>query len=308
MKNTAKEKLFCVYVHTNKINNHRYIGITSRNVNKRWGLKGQRYKNNKHFWSAIQKYGWDNFTHEIVAENLTFEEAQQMEKDLINKYDSANPKYGYNHTFGGEGGQVFTEESRKKMSDAWKGRIITPEWRKHLSEAGKGRIPANKGKHLSIETIEKLRKASIGKKHTQQSIEKMRKNSWHNTKVICDGIIFDSIAKCAEYLELGKSRKLEAWLRGENSMPSFYKDRGLGYRGVKAEYIEDTSSMNDKAVICDNHYFPSMSACDRYYGLKRMSTACYLSGHTKMPQEFIDKGLRYADRRYWYKVIDKEDS
>ena len=159
-----------------------------------------------------------------------------------------------------------------------------------------------------IEAIEKLRKAAMGRKHTQQSIEKMRQNSWHNTKVICDGIIFDSIAKCAEYLELGKSRQIYAWLRGENSMPSFYKDRGLGYYGVKAEYIEDTSSMNDKAVICDNHYFPSMSACDRYYGLKRMSTACYLSGHTKMPQEFIDKGLRYADRRYWYKVIDKEDS
>lgn len=308
MKNTAKEKLFCVYVHTNKINNHRYIGITSRNVNKRWGLKGQRYKSNKHFWNAIQKYGWDNFTHEIVAKNLTFEEAQQMEKDLINKYDSANPKHGYNHTFGGEGGQEFSEESRRKMREACKRRVFTPEWRKHLGEARKGVSPTNKGDHHSSEAIEKIRKASTGKKHTQESIEKMRKNSWHNTKVICDGIIFDSITKCAEYLELGKSRQIFAWLRGKNSMPSFYKDKGLGYYGVEAEYIEDNSSSADRAVICDNQYFSSMSACDRYYGLKRLSISSYLSGHTKMPQEFIDKGLRYAGRRYWYKVIDKEDS
>jgi hypothetical protein len=35
------------------------------------------------FGKAIQKYGWENFSHEILAEKLTQSEANELEKYYI---------------------------------------------------------------------------------------------------------------------------------------------------------------------------------------------------------------------------------
>lgn len=94
-----------VYVHINKDNKKCYVGITGRNPEERWGKNGIEYKNKcHHFWNAIQKYGWDNFDHEIIASNLTKKEAEQMEIILIEKLNSRNKEYGYNISKGGTGG------------------------------------------------------------------------------------------------------------------------------------------------------------------------------------------------------------
>lgn len=74
------DKLFCLYVHENKINGKCYVGITSKQPpQKRWGLNGIGYKG-QYFYNAINKYGWDNFEHHILFSNLTVDEASQKEK------------------------------------------------------------------------------------------------------------------------------------------------------------------------------------------------------------------------------------
>lgn len=88
---------YVVYKHTNKINGKCYIGI-SNNYKKRWGSNGIGYYRQS-FYRAIKKYGWDNFKHEILFENLTLKEASEKEKELIIKYNSI--KYGYNDKEGG---------------------------------------------------------------------------------------------------------------------------------------------------------------------------------------------------------------
>ena len=77
------ENNFCVYIHISP-SNKKYVGITSRKPSLRWS-GGNGYKNNEHFYRAIQKYGWGNFQHLIVAKNLTKEEACKAEIDLIKK-------------------------------------------------------------------------------------------------------------------------------------------------------------------------------------------------------------------------------
>ena len=100
MKENNKDKNFKVYMHTSP-NNKRYIGITSQRPKRRWGKDGYGYVGNGYFYRAIQKYGWDNFQHEILFDGLTKEEAEQKEIELIAFYDSTDPSKGFNITAGG---------------------------------------------------------------------------------------------------------------------------------------------------------------------------------------------------------------
>lgn len=94
-------KNYCLYKHTNLINGKVYIGITKQKPNRRWHAGGG-YKNNKYFYRSIKKYGWDNFSHEILYENLSFEDANAKEIELIKEYDSTNRNKGYNIHDGGD--------------------------------------------------------------------------------------------------------------------------------------------------------------------------------------------------------------
>ena len=84
---------YSVYVHINKQNNKIYVGATRKTPTyKRWGPNGSGYRRNKRFYEDIVKYGWDNFEHEVVASGLNESEASNMEKLLISKFNSTNPK------------------------------------------------------------------------------------------------------------------------------------------------------------------------------------------------------------------------
>ena len=88
-------------MHKNKINNKKYIGITCMIPEKRWN-NGKGYSYNEHFYRSILKYGWnEGFDHFILHKNLTKEEAEQKEIELIAKYDLTNQDKGYNIGIGG---------------------------------------------------------------------------------------------------------------------------------------------------------------------------------------------------------------
>lgn len=94
---------YTVYKHTfpdGKV----YIGITRRTIEQRWRSQGYGYHTNIEMWQAINKYGWNNIQHEVLFENKTAEEANQLEKSLIKQYNSSNPNFGYNKTTGGFSG------------------------------------------------------------------------------------------------------------------------------------------------------------------------------------------------------------
>ena len=174
-----EEKKYTVYMHINKTNNKVYIGITSKSVEERWGRNGYHYKRNRHFWGAIQKYGWDNFEHKILYEGISKSEACQKEIELIAIYDSTNPQNGYNISAGGEFGYYgvhHSEETRKKQSKARKGKYcgennpmygVSPKDRMN-EETYNNWKQQIQDRMSSAENKEKLRRANIGKKYSDE--------------------------------------------------------------------------------------------------------------------------------------------
>ena len=96
-----KKKIYLVYKHTAP-NGKIYIGMTKQSIDRR-SQNGNGYSTQRLFYNAIKKYGWDNFKHEILDDNLTHNEACIKEQYYISYFKSNIRKYGYNITSGGDG-------------------------------------------------------------------------------------------------------------------------------------------------------------------------------------------------------------
>ena len=195
---------YCVYRHINKINGKQYIGITKQIPTYRWGYNGANYKSSPHFYSAICKYGWDNFLHEILYENISKEDACDIEKRLIKEYKTQDKMYGYNIMEGGEC-PVMPLEMRKHLSEALKGntngagKICSEEKKRKISESQKGR-------KFTEEHKQKISEAKKGKTHKPLTEESRKKiaDKHKKTKVICieTNTVYESIQECARQLNL----------------------------------------------------------------------------------------------------------
>ena len=152
-------KKFLVYMHKLKLDGRVYIGQTCMSLKQRSGSNGHRYKNCTKFYNAIQKYGWNNFEHIILFENLSQEEANIIEEKLISLFDTRNPKIGYNLDSGGTN-KIHLEETKQKISNSLKGRF-TKEKNPMF-----GKISPNAKKVLCIETNEVFNSATeAGRKY-----------------------------------------------------------------------------------------------------------------------------------------------
>lgn len=150
---------YTVYKHTSP-SNKVYIGITRKNILKRW-KGGRGYFKNTHFYNAILKYGWDNFKHEILFSELSEEEAKRKEIELIAKYNSTDPNFGYNITKGGDYRACMSEETKAKIKNKLRGIKRTEEQKLRYKEAA---LKRPKKQFLSEETKLKISKSLIGNK------------------------------------------------------------------------------------------------------------------------------------------------
>lgn len=95
-----------------------YIGQTINSI-KRRANNGNGYKRCSAFWHAIQKYGWENFTFEILIK-LELEDKDklidllnELEERYILEYNSLTPN-GYNIRNGGNN-FYYSEYTKNKM-------------------------------------------------------------------------------------------------------------------------------------------------------------------------------------------------
>ena len=169
---------FFVYIHTCP-NGKKYVGVTTQsNPKHRWG-KGGGYYNNKHFYKAICKYGWDNIEHEVFETDS--ESLMKFWEIVLNHYyNSSNLKYGYNKSTGGESakGIKHSEETKKKIGEGRRGHRHSEETKKRMSESA-----IKRGQ--SVEYREHMRIVNTGKKHSEEAKKKMseaKKLYWENKR------------------------------------------------------------------------------------------------------------------------------
>ena len=221
--------MYTVYQHKNKINGKVYIGITSQKPEQRW-RNGEGYKSSPHFYSAIQKYGWDNFEHNILFVELTKEQACLKEQELIKEFNSMNREYGYNSTSGGDI-FVMNEETKQKISQALMGNqnnlghSCPEEKKKKISEAQKGR-------EFTEEHKQKLSEAAKNR-HVPCSEEKKQtlKEKSHKKPVYCEELnkVFESVQECGRQLGIPAT-----------NITKLCNGRGKTLKGYHLRYYNDT--------------------------------------------------------------------
>lgn len=122
-------RTYSVYVHVNKANGKKYYGMTLQKPERRWGRNGNKYKSNHAFREAIEQYGWDGFAHIVLARDLSFAAAFQLEQACINRDDATNPEKGYNRVIGT---YPTREECYRKISLAKMGHSVSQSTRETL--------------------------------------------------------------------------------------------------------------------------------------------------------------------------------
>lgn len=156
---TSISNCWSVYKHTCP-NGKVYIGATSQLPRVRWNY-GRGYKNTS-FYAPICEYGWNNILHEIIATDLTEEQAYDLEKKLIAEYDSTNPEKGYNRATGGKGswGVVISEETRQRLVTSHMGKKNphTSEWNENIRKGNLGKKKPHAGVPRSAECRTKISK------------------------------------------------------------------------------------------------------------------------------------------------------
>jgi group I intron endonuclease len=224
-----------IYMLTDKRNDKKYVGKHNGNKKEYWssGLIPNR---------IAKIHGRSIFDRTILEDNINdLEILNEREMYYIEKYDTF--KNGYNATIGGEGGghwiynkteeekllifekkskkltgRVFSDETRKKMSESAKNKKLTDEHKENIRQA----VIRRGGTPHTEETKEKLSKLKKGIKNPEHS-KFMVENNPNNVKISVDGVIYDSIVGASKELNISKhtikgrlnssNEKFKNWIR-----------------------------------------------------------------------------------------------
>ena len=190
------ERKWKIYKVTNTINGKIYVGKQTNNRKNYYG-SGKLIK------QAIQKYGIENFTKEIIDEVVGDVLGSEREIYWITKLKALD---GYNLEIHGNGGEISERQRRmnsetvKKMWQDPNSIFNTPEYRNRLSNAGKKRV-------WSEETKKKISNGRIGKDNPAA------------IQIEVDGIIYETRRDCAKHFNISEpavtkrclSKNFENW-------------------------------------------------------------------------------------------------
>ena len=279
-----------VYRHMNKTNGKSYIGQTV-NIKNRWRVEG--YKCCTKFYNALKKYGWDNFTHEIL-EVCDENNVDERERYYIEFYDSINN--GYNLESGGNKNKKASEEKKKKQSIAITGKKLSEETKAKISRLHKGKTPWNKGIKIPVEKRRKLsedhkRKISIshigvgkGKKLSEEHKREIEKKSKKN-KLSNEAIKKIRNANIGKMASEKKKKKLSQSHIGRNMSEETKAKLSLSLKGHRVSDKQKKPVIN----VTTGEVFNTIKEAEDKYNVKNVGQAAI--GKRKTAGGFVWKFL-----------------
>ena len=188
-------KIYKIYKCTNLLNGKTYIGYTHKLLSTRIKEHKSAAKNGSKYLlhKSIIKYGFDSFKWESIYESF---DQKYMLEIMENYFIVENNSYyengfGYNMTFGGQGGmlnKLHTEKTKEKLKIARKQRLVEPMSGKKHNDSSKEKMSfAKLGKKRNVEY--KLICSERNKKR-YQNVEQRKKMSnaiklmWQKRKMI----------------------------------------------------------------------------------------------------------------------------
>ena len=202
-------------------------------IDKRNGKKyvGKHNGSDKNYWSSglipkriKKKHGKLIFERIIIETDIPHDLLNEKEIFYIEKYNSFSD--GYNLSTGGDGADNWImkkskeelEEIFRKNSERQKGRVFSEKTKKLMSQSGKKKIFTENHK----KNISKSLTGKVGRKHTESTKNKlslirkgvknpkhsqfMQKNNPKSQKVSIEGVIYNTIKEAC--IVLNKERWL----------------------------------------------------------------------------------------------------
>ena len=263
-------KIWTLYCHTHTDSGRRYIGLTFQTMERRWKkhvYAAFRFSNDGrwHFPNAIRKYGSHAFSHEVLAQSRTLEDANYTEEVLIFQYDTRNPAKGFNIAKGGK----HTPHSIRKNpwnDPKYRALRITQIKIEANSPAGKRVRSINGSKSCGrVHGLDTKAKISVASKGSVRTLEQRTKLSRFNT-----GKTVSSQTR-KKLSILGKNRTIGAKTRVRISNSLKNKD--------KKPYCKNGHSMDDayqtrRGRLCRTCTHERIA---RYRSKQRKSRACTVS-------------------------------
>lgn len=239
--------------------------ITDKNIVKeRHHIKMKSLGGTNDDWNLVDLMGAEHYqAHKLLAiENPDCKEAQSAWWMMSHNIDANGREYevsaedwiaareAYIKSNSGRNspwyGRHHTKEAKEKMSKNNRGRKMSDEAKRKMSAARKGKKPSKHSRELTAKALKGRKfteehKQALRDAHADYTKEnhprwgapltdetKKKISRANGRKVVCEGIVFDSVPECAKFY--GENfNSMKNWLYGRNKMPQIWKDRGLSF-------------------------------------------------------------------------------
>lgn len=239
MNNKPKKGHGFIYKYTSP-SGKSYIGQTVQSLANRAGHNGKNYIGCTYFYSAIKKYGWNNFVVEILGE-YPIEELNFQERRHIEIYNTLAPN-GYNIQIGDTNyhkgrKRVYQYDSDGNLIKGWESQTVAAESlnlnKQSLNGCLNGKTKTCGGWYWSFNLLEKF--------PVKEKIDNSEKQV-----LMCDlngNVIkvFNSITKAAEFVN-GDRNAIKRCCR--NELKSAY-----GYKWKCSEILKEKKFNNTPIPI-----------------------------------------------------------
>lgn len=283
------ENTYCVYKLTSP-DGRCYIGFTKHgfNPNKRWE-KGAKYAECPRIHAAIEMYGWDTFTKEILDCFMTKEEACASEKYWVSYFNSTDPNFGYNMESGGVSGYTHSEETKKKVSQSHMGMRVSEEAKEKIRQKALARPPA------SEETRSKMRAAALG----HPISEKARRA---RTGKRCYEASAETRQKLSEIAKVTRNRRKRVMCIETGEIFDSAREASLHYGKAKGSL---TSTLYAGCTFCGMHwkYLDDMGECRMSISDKNVRTNVVIPKELKAKLEELAKAENRSLNNYIFNIL-----